>query len=253
MMDSYKFDKEYTVPVYDTGPDGKLSLFSLFNYFQDIASEHAARLNFGRDDLMKDNRIWVLSRIFAEIDWLPDWGEKVIVSTSPRGTDKLFAIRDYRIILSGGKQIATASSSWLVIDRTTKRVQRPDDLLTRFNHLSDSSIKNSRVAGKVDPVSDSSLKSSAFLIKISDLDVNLHTNNVGYIKWVCDTYDLDFFREHSPISVEINYLAESVWGEEVLVITDPGDKTGSFTHSVIRHADNKELCRIRIIWKNCSH
>ena len=46
----------------------RLNLYSLFNYLQDIASDHAVKLGFGRDDLMRENRFWVLSRMYAEID-----------------------------------------------------------------------------------------------------------------------------------------------------------------------------------------
>ena len=55
-MEQSQFEKEYRVHVYDTGPDGRVSLTSLFNYMQDIASDHAEMLGFGRDDLMRDNR-----------------------------------------------------------------------------------------------------------------------------------------------------------------------------------------------------
>ena len=61
-MELLQFEKEYRIHVYETGPDGKLNLYSLFNYMQDIASDHAIKLGFGRDDLMRDNRFWVLSR-----------------------------------------------------------------------------------------------------------------------------------------------------------------------------------------------
>ena len=54
-MDPRLFEKEYRVHVYETGPDGKLNLYSFFDYLQDIASDHAVRLGYGRDDLMKSN------------------------------------------------------------------------------------------------------------------------------------------------------------------------------------------------------
>jgi hypothetical protein len=47
-MESLQFEKEYRVHVYETGPNGKLNLYSLFNYLQDIASDHAVKLGFGR-------------------------------------------------------------------------------------------------------------------------------------------------------------------------------------------------------------
>jgi medium-chain acyl-[acyl-carrier-protein] hydrolase len=252
-MDSYQFEKKYTVPVYDTGPDGKLSLYSLFNYLQDIASEHAVRLKFGRDDLMKENRYWVLSRIVADIYLRPEWEETIIVRTWPRGTDKLFAIRDYEVLYPDGRQIASGSSSWLIVDRTTRKIQRPDESLSRFN--SGMAVRNSlgRNAQKVESTSFDGHKNSSFKIMVSDLDVNLHTNNVKYIKWVTDTYDLKYVMDHIPVSLEVNYLAESLWGEEVFVMSDNENQTTSFNHSVYRSYDNKELCRMRIDWKDCSH
>jgi medium-chain acyl-[acyl-carrier-protein] hydrolase len=252
-MDLSQFEKEYKIPVYDTGPDGKLSLYSLFNYFQDIASEHAVRLKFGRDDLMRDNRFWVLSRIAADMYLWPEWEEIIIVRTWPRGTDKLFAIRDYEVLYPNGRHIASGSSSWLIIDRTTKKIQRPDELLSRFNP--EATVKNSlgRNAGKVEPATDPGQKSDAFTIKVSDLDVNLHTNNVRYIKWVIDTYDLNYILDHKPVSLEVNYLAESICGEKIFIRSNRENNTASFNHSVIRYTDDRELCRMRIDWKDCSH
>jgi medium-chain acyl-[acyl-carrier-protein] hydrolase len=252
-MESFQFEKEYKIPVYDTGPDGKLNLYSLFNYLQDIASDHAERLSFGRDDLMRENRFWVLSRLVADIDIWPSWKEKIIVRTWPRGTDKLFALRDYEVIYPDGRSVAHGSSSWLIIDMTSKKIQRPDEMLTRFN--SEVPLKSSlgRNAAKVESNTENGIKSDPFKISINELDVNLHTNNVRYIKWVADTYNLDFVLSHAPVSVEVNYLAESVFGEEVFVRSISEKNDGVFVHSVLRTSDNKELCRMCIRWKDCSH
>ena len=65
---------------------------------------------------------------------------------------------------------------------------------------------------------------------------------------------LNFIMNHFPVSLEINYLAESVYGEEVYIRTSfEKNNTGIYNHSVIRSTDNKELCRMRIGWKDCSH
>lgn len=252
-MDLFLFEKTYKIPVYDTGPDGKLNLHSLFNYLQDIASEHAVRLNFGREDLIKENRFWVLSRIVADIELWPVWEETIIVKTWPRGTDKIFAIRDYEVNYPDGRKIAAGSSSWLIVDLTTRKIQRPDEMLTRFNSMSE--VKNSlgRNAGKIEQSPANGSKSENFRIKISDLDLNLHTNNARYIRWASDTYKPDYIMDHSPVSLEVNYLAESLWGEEVFIRSETGNRDNSFIHTIIRTSDDKELCRMRIDWKNCSH
>src|SRR5665647_751666 len=190
-MDLLQFEKEYRIHVYETGPDGRLNLYSLFNYMQDIASDHAVKLGFGKDDLMRDNRFWVLSRMYAFITEWPLWEETISLKTWPNGTDKLFALRNYDVRYSDGRQIATGTSSWLILDRTTKKVQRPDSILTQYNP--DIQLENSlvRFASKIDPSAEDGINSPVYKIRVSDIDVNLHTNNVQYLKWVYDTYSLD--------------------------------------------------------------
>lgn len=244
--------KEYKIPVYEIGADGRLNPHSLFNYLQDIASEHAVKLRFGKDDLIKENRFWVLSRMAADIDIWPGWEENLIIRTWPRGTDKIFALRDFTVLYPDGKHIASATSSWLVVDRTTRRVQRPDTLLTHLN--ADMPVEKSigRNAEKLGPVDEDYHESAPFRVKVSDLDINLHTNNVGYLKWITDSYDFDFRMSNVPVSLEINYLAESKWNDE-LKVRKSEDKNHPmfFDNSVFRESDNTELCRARIGWKNC--
>jgi medium-chain acyl-[acyl-carrier-protein] hydrolase len=249
-MDLLQFEKEYRVHVYETGPDGRLNLYSLFNYLQDIASDHAAKLGFGRDDLMRDNHFWVLSRMYTVIFEWPIWEDTIIVKTWPNGTDKLFALRNYEVNFPDGRQIASGTSSWLILDRTTKKIQRPDSILSQYNSNLQSDKSTIRYASKLEPSDDNGYLSPLFRIKVSDLDVNLHTNNVRYLKWVYDNYDLDFVLHNAPQSAEINYLAESLFGEEIMIRTSvEKENKSNYNHSILRNTDNRELCRIRIGWK----
>lgn len=249
-MEPNYLEKEYRIHVYETEPDGRVNLASLFNYMQDIASDHAVRLGFGREDLMKNNNIWVLSRMYAVITGWPHWGDKILVKTWPCGTDKLFAIRKYEIRFTDGRSVCKASSSWLIVDRSTKKIQRPGDNLTRYKMLvpDETPLRN---ALKLDESAREGEISPEFHVRISNLDVNLHTNNVHYLKWVSDTYDLNFVMDHLPCSAEINYLAESMFNDEIFIRTS-GDKNNDtfYNHSVFRKGDKRELCRIRLEWKN---
>jgi acyl-ACP thioesterase len=248
-MDLRQLEKGYNVHVYDTGPDGRTSLFALFNYMQDIASDHAVLLGFGRDDLMKRNQFWVLSRMYAEIREWPSWGDNIIIKTWPNGTDMLFAMRNYEIKFPDGKIIASAVSSWLIVDMTTRKIQRPDGLLTQYNQK-DLIPTSARHPEKLHESAENGKSSAPFRVKISDLDVNLHTNNANYLKWICDTYDLNFTMNHFPCSAEINYLAESMFDDEIVIRSANGDLDRSIVnHSVMRISDSKELCRIRLLWR----
>jgi acyl-ACP thioesterase len=244
-----QFEKEYNVHVYEMGPDGRANLHSLFNYMQDIASEHAVKLGYGRDDLLKQNHFWVLSRMYAKIASWPVWDETIIVRTWPSGVDKLFAMRNYELLYKDGRTIGSASSSWLIIDRTTKRIQRPDVFLQNYNRENQTVASPVRNPEKLQEASLTGRLSPAFRVKINDLDINLHTNNVNYIKWVTDTYDLNFVMNHQACSAEINYLAEAVFDDEIVIRTAVDEADARYlNHSVVRPADSKELCRIRIEW-----
>ena len=250
-MDPRLFEKEYRVHVYETGPDGKLNLYSFFDYLQDIASDHAVRLGYGRDDLMKSNHFWVLSRIYAEIKEWPAWGNKITLRTWPKGIEGVFALRDYEASFSDGSVFAFATSSWLIIDLTTKKIQRPENTL--FIPASETAHRNSlgRNAGKLEAIAAEGSKVSEIKVRISDLDINLHANNVKYLKWVTDNCDLDFIMNNVPYSAEINYLAESRLNDSIVIRSSEDNVKGKIHNSsIIRLNDNKELCRIRIEWKS---
>lgn len=245
-----QLEREYRVHVYETSADERLNICSMFNFMQDIAAEHAIQLGYGRDDLKKDNHFWVLSRMYAVISEWPFRDETIIVKTWPFGTDHVFALRFYEIRFPDNRLIASASSSWLIIDHETKRIKRPDEALTRFNTITGSIQSPVRNPSKLNEASENGNSSEEFKVKLSDLDVNLHTNNVNYLKWTLDSYDLNFALNHVPSSVEINYLAESMYGESIFIRTSKDADTNlDFRHSIIRSADNKELCRMKLEWK----
>jgi medium-chain acyl-[acyl-carrier-protein] hydrolase len=240
------FEKSYCIHLYETAPNGKLSLHSLFNYFQDIASDHAEELGYGRNDLLEHNSFWVLSRMYSQILKLPEWEDEILIKTWPNGTDKLFALRNYQVSYPDGEVLAYAVSSWLILDRATKKIQRPESFFSGHN-IPGSEQFAIRNPTKLETRVEQGQTDHCFRIKASDLDINLHTNNAVYLKWISDSYDLGFLRKNAPQSIEINYLAESKYDEEVTIRT-ASDGGICFDHSICRLNDGKEFCRVRMVW-----
>ena len=247
MTDNLKLQKKYKIHVHETDVNSKLNLVSLFNYLQDAASEHAETLGFGRDDMLKYNQFWALSRMYAEISVMPVWKESIIVNTYPNGTDKLFALRNYEVSYPDGRHIAFATSSWLILDYSTRRIQRPEAALSHFRRHPETQESPLRYASKLEFAEGETTNSDPFKVKISDLDINLHTNNVKYLQWINDSYDIDFIKQNTIYSTEINYLSESFYNDEIFLQTR-ADSDGYYNHSVMR-TDGKELCRVRFGWK----
>ncbi len=244
-----KYTKKYRIHVYETGPDSKATISALFNYMQDIASDHAEILGFGREDLLKNKQFWVLSRIYAEINNLPEWKDEVIITTWPSGLNKIFLTRNFCIERPDGSMIASASSSWLVIDSESRRLLRSDRIINFEKLAFQETTSPVRLADKLEWDPRDCESKTRFFIRLSDLDMNLHTNNVNYLKWINDTYDLEFVGKMRPKSVEINYLAESMFGDEI-EIRNGKDNGNALLHSVFKTDGNKEICRARIEWTN---
>jgi acyl-ACP thioesterase len=181
---------------------------------------------------------------------MPKWEDSIILKTWPNGTDKLFALRNFEVTFPVGRRIVSATSSWLILDRTTKKVQRPDSILSEFYSDLNPNKSPIRYASKIETAGDDGISSQPYKIKVSDVDINLHTNNVKYLTWVSDCYGLDFVMQNVPMSAEINYLAESQFNENVVIKTSAEETNGlHFNHSVRRIEDNRELCRIKIGWR----
>lgn len=234
------------VHSYDVDCNKRLTITSLFNYFQEIAWEHAGILRFGLEDLSKNNQFWVLSRVRVEIERLPLWTENITLITYPRGVDGLFALRDYEMYDSKGERIISASSSWIVLNAQNHRPVKltGQDLDLYSNERSAITVN----ASKIQDVNQPPFMEEHFSVKIGDIDVNNHVNNTRYIDWAYNAFSFEHYMTKSPKVVEVNFLAEGKQGNQIKLelfrITDEESVV-----CVKREDDLKDLCRILIKWE----
>lgn len=205
---SFHYNKEFEVGSFQVHPDGKLRMNSLADFFQEVAWRHADSADFGRN-LLENNLSWVLARFDIKGENLPSWGEAIRVHTAGRGVDKLFAFREFLITNPKGEPLATAMSSWVLLNTQTKKLHRPDEVLPAElfvpNLKPDWQPDRIRVSGKL-------LIEEELKVRFSDLDLNNHVNNTTYIRWVedlCKVHQID------SSHLLINYLAECVLGDQV--------------------------------------
>ena len=86
----------------------------------------------------------------------------------------------------------------------------------------------------------------ASVVRYSDLDVNGHMNSSCYIRWILDSYPMDYLRNHIVRTLEINYLDETRGCENLSVRTH---QTGpdAFCHFMVK-TNGAEVCRARLEW-----
>lgn len=228
----------FKIKSYESDFNGKMSLNACFLFLQESAWQNALENGFGYEYLENENAMWVLTRVLVQIEKWPKWKDEIIVKTWPRVAEGLFAMRDYQIFLEEAN-IANISSSWLVLDKQSKRPRRISDFDFGTNeYISDKAINKPLVKLGLSP---EMLNVDQRKVYSSDLDVNGHVNNATYVKWIMDSYwnkEAEYLKEF-----EINFIGELMLNDEFEILF--GSINNGFIYQ-IKSITGKEICRARI-------
>lgn len=234
----FRLPGRYTFKVrsYECAADGRATLPTICNYLQEAASLNAEELGFSKSnfDAAGANISWVLTRMVVKMSRYPDWEEEVTIVTFPRGGRKIVAWRDFEILGADGSRIGAASSEWMLIDLTTRRLQPLPEFV--FSCL-DPSLKP--VLGEEPftprlkfPEGESAAPLS-FRAQQCHIDMNGHVNNVRYVEWLLEAIPAGSVRTE----LEIVFRSETLVGDEVKVsVVEQDGKTYHRVHS----ADGKD-------------
>lgn len=206
---------DFTVTSNDMAPNGQLSLTALMKYFQEAAHQHANNLGVGFHQLKAQNIFWVLSSIHIEVDELPAFDEPFSVETWPRGSRRLFSIRDF-LVHYNGQVVARATSSWLMVNLTSKRPVRPESLLAGIEFLPEKAAYEQEPAMDVISTSPELLESR--VVRFSDLDINRHVNNTRYVEWIFDAVHLTHLKNFRVSSLTVQFSSEFKEGESADIL-----------------------------------
>jgi len=242
------WEDEYTIPFCEVDTKELVFLPTLWNLMQETAWHHADHLKVGYSDLAEQKYFWVLSRLSLQMEQYPGWDEKIKIRTWLTGMGRLFALRHFSIANSKGDILGTAKSGWLVLDLKSRRPQRIEPVFKHLLHLFDGLPSTEEPEKLPSPVRSKMEKS--YMVRYSDIDMHHHVNNTIYIEWILDSYPFEMNQTHQIHTFEINFLAESSYGDEISVHTEPVENFPlALLHSVFRKGDGRELCRAKVSWK----
>lgn len=225
---------EYVFPVRfsDCDSTSRLRVSSFFDFMEETAILDAERNGFGIWKMVENGYTTVISRIKLRISHVPSWGEKLRVSTWTKSIySHKVAIRDYSIRDERGSVIAEATSSWLLVNLRTGRAEDPESapfLPTLYPERSAIS-ENLELL----PLRENPRLALSKTASYSDLDMNRHVNNCRYADWVLDALFLDpAFRKAGIRSIQMNYLSEVFFGEEIQLVRFDNSNHHAFVFGV---------------------
>lgn len=197
----------------DFDSDENIKASSLMYSFQEIAAEHADKLGFGFDDMIKNNRIWVLNKLKFRIYGRLKKDVEYELSTYPRPKKGVSWFRDYYLRDEHGALMTAGASQWCIINFDTRRIERTglDFDGEYIDHPAfEEGIEKIRIpeltmAGK-------------HTVTETDLDENRHTNNCRYADMISDVLGRS---DHE--SFTINFTRETRLGDEIMLYTGVGE------------------------------
>lgn len=177
------FEKRFYVRTSDFDCYNRLRPSSILDFFQDVAGEHADLLGIGREEMIKQDIAWVLTKIRYESVSDPRMFEKITVKTWPHAPQRLSFIRDYTISGEDGRLLVKGSSEWVLISLSRRRLVRMENPYPLTDFCADQSFPDGflrlpRPAGQGEALS--------FVPRFSDLDVNGHVNNIRYTDYALE-------------------------------------------------------------------
>lgn len=197
------------------------------------AGADAHNKGFDYVDMEADDNTWVLSRMAIEVDFRPKQYSDYRIETWISNYNRLLSTRNFRIYDDEGRQFATMTSQWAMLNiktRTSVDLTRTADVHDRYM-VDDPAPCDApcRLRGVATEQYDT------HTVRYSDIDFNRHLNTVRYLELLFDRLPIDAIAEDRPFRLDVHFLHESRLGDTLRVAHEEIDGVHQFEISTEEH------------------
>ena len=203
------FTETYKVRSTQVNLNNQLGLYGVLGMLQDIAAEHASYLGFGYRQLIQKGFFWALVQQKLKMTRWHEWNEQITVHTWSLPIQGVYAFREFELYCKGEK-IGESASTWITMDIQSRRPIELTDQQEIFFPRTDGGL--SFRTERITLPSEMQLIKE-FPVRVSDLDMNSHVNNVKYTQWALDMMTERNHREFVIKEYSINFLSETFMGD----------------------------------------
>ena len=204
-----KWSDEYRVLYHDTNSNELVGISRVFKYLQETATGQMSDQRPSYNELLSQNKAFILSSIRVNVYEPLSHGEKIKVSTwgcPPRG----FTFPRSYSIMRGEELICEANSTWALVDTRDKRLIKASDFPFPNYSVDEPLELDSPIRFRIPAELTLSLVGE-YTIRYTDTDINGHMNNTNYP-------DMLFNALPSPESkivksIAISYQSEAKCGD----------------------------------------
>lgn len=207
---------KHKITSYEALPSGEVKPSALLKMMQDAATADVARLGSDYDALRKKDMIFVINKAIVRCGKPLRTGDEVEVRTWNSGASGVSFVRNY-VFEAGGVRAAEATTRWVLISYSTRRILRPaslsESVTTNPDELLD--LEPSR---RIKLPDGAPFAESRYRATLTDTDMNRHVNNTRYGDLIADCC-ADGFDGGSLREFEIHFISELRTFEEIDIRT----------------------------------
>lgn len=179
---------------------------AILEAMQETAGTHSQLLGVGRNTLLQQGVVWVLTRVEVVMDRYPQAGDAVSIETFPMPVRRCFFPRYFIFRDDHGSELGRAGTLWVLMDVTTRKMVKPDLCAALMPDNSDL-LAPLGLPATVTEVSGT-LETCLHQPQYTDLDVNGHVNNTRYMDWCCNALGIATMQAQCLAQFDVNYNLE---------------------------------------------
>lgn len=205
-MQDIRYTEWFKVRSHEVGINKKITIISLLKLMQEASMTNAKDLKISVWELEKENLAWVLLRKQLNLNNLPSLGQRVKVVTYPSSFDRFLAYRDYKMYDEEGSLLAYASSTWTLMNMTTRKMARMPEALMTLKVSEEENILEYPQA-KLPLLKEEGI-SEEIKIRPYDIDWNGHVNNIQYVRYMIENIPSDYLAQNILKSLAFHIKSE---------------------------------------------
>ena len=214
----------------ETDSEGKLTLASLLNYFQDASTFHSEDLGVGIAYTVEKELAWVLSSWQIVVERYPGLGEDVVIGTMPYDFKGFLGSRNFVMMTRNGEYLAKANSLWSLLSTGTGRPALPTEEMLQKYQLEEKLSMD--YAPRKIAIPQGGHPEEIIVVKKHHIDTNHHVNNGQFVSMAMEYLPENFairqmraeYKMQAFLNDELHpYVAETD-GSCVVVLSDAKGK-----------------------------
>ncbi len=167
----------------------RLRLSRLFELLQEASIRHTEQLGMGREKTLDKGLLWVVTMQRCEIERMPEYDERITLTSWPGPMMHVFFPRYYRLADEQDNTLLSASALWMLVDEKTRKMVFPDEWGVEIAGVTTGREIRLPSGLKKLPCTDE----ASFTVPFSYVDLNGHMNNTRYF---------DLAEDHIPAAAE---------------------------------------------------